>query len=106
MLFLQLLSMMGNMAQNVQKTIDIEKVLRSKMGSKVKYVPRFVISWLKRLAHEDEVNAFLWENRDKEGTPWLEACVKYLDMDVSIEGEENLPDKHDGKLYTFVYRHQ
>ena len=42
--------MMGNMAQNVQKTIDIEKVLRSKMGSKVKYVPRFVISWLKRLA--------------------------------------------------------
>ncbi len=105
MLFLQLLSMMGNMAQNVQKTIDIEKVLRSKMGSKVKYVPRFVISWLKRLAHEDEVNAFLWENRDKEGTPWLEACVKYLDMDVSIEGEENLPDKHDGKLYTFVSNH-
>lgn len=97
--------MMGNMAQNVQKTIDIEKVLRSKMGSKVKYVPRFVISWLKRLAHEDEVNAFLWENRDKEGTPWLEACVKYLDMDVSIEGEENLPDKHDGKLYTFVSNH-
>lgn len=102
---MQLLSMMGNMAQNVQKTIDIEKVLRSKMGSKVKYVPRFVISWLKRLAHEDEVNAFLWENRDKEGTPWLEACVKYLDMDVSIEGEENLPDKHDGKLYTFVSNH-
>lgn len=97
--------MMGNMAQNVQKTIDIEKVLRSKMGGKVKYVPRFVISWLKRLAHEDEVNAFLWENRDKEGTPWLEACVKYLDMDVSIEGEENLPDKHDGKLYTFVSNH-
>ncbi|WP_276943716.1 glycerol acyltransferase [Hallella colorans] len=93
------------MVQNVQKTIDIEKVLRSKMGGKVKYVPRFVINWLKRLAHEDEVNAFLWENRDKEGTSWLEACVKYLDMDISIEGEENLPDKHDGKLYTFVSNH-
>lgn len=105
MLFLQLLSMIGNMVQNVQKTIDIEKVLRSKMGGKVKYVPRFVINWLKRLAHEDEVNAFLWENRDKEGTSWLEACVKYLDMDISIEGEENLPDKHDGKLYTFVSNH-
>lgn len=105
MLFLQLLSMIGNMVQNVQKTIDIEKVLRSKMGGKVKYVPRFVINWLKRLAHEDEVNTFLWENRDKEGTSWLEACVKYLDMDISIEGEENLPDKHDGKLYTFVSNH-
>lgn len=105
MLFLQLLSMIGNMVQNVQKTIDIEKVLRSKMGGKVKYVPRFVINWLKRLAHEDEVNAFLWENRDKEGTSWLEACVKYLDMDISIVGEENLPDKHDGKLYTFVSNH-
>ena len=26
-------------------------------------------------------------------------------MDISIEGEENLPDKHDGKLYTFVSNH-
>lgn len=68
-------------------------------------MPRFVISWLKKIIHEDEVNRFLWENRKLEGTEWLTACVQYLDMTLDIVGAENLPDKHDGKLYTFVSNH-
>ena len=93
------------MNESIEKTIDIEKILRDKMGKKARYVPRFVISWLKKISHEDEVNRFLWENRKLEGTEWLTACVQYLDMTLDIVGAENLPDKHDGKLYTFVSNH-
>lgn len=93
------------MNESIEKTIDIEKILRDKMGEKARYVPRFVISWLKKIIHEDEVNRFLWENRKLEGTEWLTACVQYLDMTLDIVGAENLPDKHDGKLYTFVSNH-
>ncbi|EFA42930.1 Acyltransferase [Hallella bergensis DSM 17361] len=93
------------MSESMEKTIDIDQILRSKMGSKAKYLPGFVVNWLKRLVHEDEVNKFLWESRGKQGTEWLEECVKYLDMHVTIEGKENLPDKNDGKLYTFVSNH-
>ena len=93
------------MNESIEKTIDIEKILRDKMGEKARYVPRFVISWLKKIIHEDEVNQFLWENRKLEGTEWLTACVQYLDMTLDIVGAENLPDKHDGKLYTFVSNH-
>lgn len=93
------------MNESIEKTIDIEKILRDKMGKKARYVPRFVISWLKKIIHEDEVNRFLWENRKLEGTEWLTACVQYLDMTLDIVGAENLPGKHDGKLYTFVSNH-
>ena len=93
------------MNESIEKTIDIEKILRDKMGKKARYVPRFVISWLKKIIHEDEVNRFLWENRKLEGTEWLTACVQYLNMTLDIVGAENLPDKHDGKLYTFVSNH-
>lgn len=93
------------MNESIEKTIDIEKILRDKMEKKARYVPRFVISWLKKIIHEDEVNRFLWENRKLEGTEWLTACVQYLDMTLDIVGAENLPDKHDGKLYTFVSNH-
>lgn len=93
------------MNESIEKTIDIEKILRDKMGKKARYVPRFVISWLKKIIHEDEVNRFLWENRKLEGTEWLTACVQYLDMTLDIVGAENLPDKYDGKLYTFVSNH-
>lgn len=90
---------------NAQKTIDVEKVLRSKMGGKARYVPRFLINWLRRIIHEDEVNAFLWEHRGQEGTEWLVECVRYLKMDVTIEGRENLPPKDDGRCYIFVSNH-
>ena len=93
------------MSASLEKTIDIDKILKSKMGSKAKFVPRFLVSWLKKLIHEDQVNAFLWENRDLSGTEWLAECVRYLKMDVEIVGLENLPSKNDGKLYTFVSNH-
>ena len=93
------------MSEQKEKVIDIDKVLESKMGRKARYVPRFLVRWLKHIVHEDQVNAFLWETRNIEGTEWLEACVKYLNMTIHIEGKENLPDKNDGKLYTFVSNH-
>lgn len=93
------------MAVVTEKTIDIDKILRQKMGTKARYVPGFLVKWLKRIAHQDEVNAFLWESRDKSGVDWLEECIKYLDMTLDIEGRENLPAPDDGKLYTFVSNH-
>ena len=86
-------------------TIDIESILKGKMGAKAKFVPRPLISWLKRIAHQDEVNAFLWDSRDKTGVEWLKASVEYLDMTLVIEGKENLPAPDDKKLYTFVSNH-
>lgn len=88
-----------------KQTIDIDKILRSKMGNKAKFVPSLLVAWLKRIIHQDEVNRFLWESRHLTGTEWLEECVKYLDMTLEMVGTENLPDKNDGRLYTFVSNH-
>ena len=93
------------MSEEIEKTIDIDKILRDKMGAKAKFVPSFAVNWLKRILHEDEVNQFLWESRCLTGTEWLTECVRYLDMTLQIEGLENLPKKDDGKLYTFVSNH-
>ena len=75
------------------------------MGNKAKFVPRPLVSWLKRIIHQDEVNKYLWESRHLTGTEWLEECVRYLDMTIELVGEENLPKKDDGRLYTFVSNH-
>ncbi|MDE5947181.1 MAG: glycerol acyltransferase [Prevotella sp.] len=93
------------MKQVTEKTIDIDELLRSKMGRKARWVPRPLVKWLKRIIHQDEVNAYLWESRHLTGTEWLEECVRYLDMTLEIVGEENLPPKDDGRLYTFVSNH-
>ena len=102
---MQFISIRIHMNEVTEKTIDIDKVLADKMGKKSKLVPWFVKGWLRRTIHQDEVNKFLWESRDKKGVEWLEECVRYLDMTLDVVGEENLPDKDDGRLYTFVSNH-
>lgn len=94
-----------DMEQITEKTIDIDRILKDKMGEKAKCIPKALVSWLKHIAHQDQVNAFLWESRDKKGTAWLEECVKYLQMTLKVEGMENLPDKNCGRLYTIVSNH-
>ena len=93
------------MGQITEKTIDIDGILKGKMGAKAKWVPRPLVSWLKRIIHQDQVNAYLWESRDKVGTDWLEECVRYLQMTLKVEGMENLPAKDDGRLYIIVSNH-
>jgi len=93
------------MEEEFKKTVDIDELLRSKMGSKSRRVPRFAVGWLKRIVHEDEVNRFLWKSRKLSGTEWLEECVRYLDMRLTLRGEDNLPGKDDPRRYTFVSNH-
>lgn len=85
--------------------VDIEKVLRDKAGDKAKYVPRFVVAWLKRIIHQDEINQFFEQEGDTVGLPWLEDALKFLDLTLEPHFEENLPQPNDGKRYTFVSNH-
>lgn len=90
------------MADNSIFLIDIDKIIKEKAGKKASRVPRFVVSYLKRIVHQDELNGFLRENSDKVGVPFLEACMNFLDAKLEVEGIENLPE--DG-LCTFVSNH-
>jgi hypothetical protein len=93
-----------NMTEEKNLIVDIDKILKQKAGAKAGYVPRFLVSWLKHIIHQDEVNRFLSAHKEEVGVEWLKSCVKYLDMRLMIKGEENLPP-NNGKLYTFVSNH-
>ena len=86
-------------------TIDIDEIVCGKAGAKARFVPRFVLSWLKRIIHQDEVNEFILSEGDKQGMPWLDDCMKYLGTTLNVKGLENLPDDSDGRLFTFVSNH-
>ena len=85
--------------------IDIDEILRAKAGPKAKRIPRFIVAWLKRRLHQDQVNDFLRIIGDKEGVPWLKGCLDFLDTKVEVKGLENLPSDADGRRFTFVSNH-
>lgn len=89
------------MSERTVTLIDVEQIVRSRAGKKAKYIPRFVINWLKRLIHQDFINEYLKEGY--VGVEFCENCLRYLDVKVEVEGLENISDL-SGK-YTFVSNH-
>ena len=67
--------------------LDLEKIVRSKAGKKAKYIPGFVIRWFERFVHLDFINEYLKEGY--MGVEFCENCVKYLKVNIEIEGLEN-----------------
>ena len=82
--------------------IDIDAILAAKAGKKARFVPRFLVSYLKKIVHQDEVNEFLRLNHDKRDLDFIDAFMKYFNNSFDIKGLENLPD--DGR-FTFVSNH-
>ncbi|MFV0545214.1 MAG: 1-acyl-sn-glycerol-3-phosphate acyltransferase [Bacteroides sp.] len=90
------------MADDSLLLIDIDRILREKVPAHYRYIPKFLISYLKKIIHQDEINVFLEESRDKVGVEFLEACMEFLDLKVEVKGLENISESG---LYTFVSNH-
>lgn len=84
------------------KHIDIEQVLASKSPRLKKALPRFMIRYLKKIVHEDEINRGLDVFGDKEGTEFIEGALEFLDITYTIEGLDNLDEN---ERYAFVSNH-
>jgi 1-acyl-sn-glycerol-3-phosphate acyltransferase len=74
-----------------QKFIDVDRVLREKTKGSYKFLPRFVINWLKKKLHEEEINEGMIYLEQFHGYAHNEAILNYLNITVEICGIENLP---------------
>ena len=63
-----------------EKTLDVRKVFSNKAPVLSKWIPGFVYSFIERKVHQKEMNAFLFENKDKYRFEFLDAIVDYLEL--------------------------
>ncbi len=82
--------------------IDLDKIVRDRAGKRAKYVPQFLINWLKDFIHQDFINTYL--RQGYVGVDFCVHCMDYLDVKLEVEGIENLP-VNDDRRYTFVCNH-
>ena len=85
-----------------EKFINIKEVIRKKNPSLAKFLPGFVISLLKKLIHEDEVNRVIYDYRDFYGLDFVRCVLNDLKVTYSTEGLENIPAN---KRYIFASNH-
>ena len=81
-----------------KKTIDLEELIRSKNPGLLKFLPKFLLSYVKRIIHQDEINAFLYEHRADDGFEFSSGVVNYFNVKVVIKGMDNIP-KSGGAVF-------
>jgi putative hemolysin len=82
--------------------IDIKQVLRQKAPSAARKIPGFMVDYLIRTVHQDELNEILRRYHDKDGVAFMQELIGYFDLNLELVNEENIPA--EGR-YIFASNH-
>ncbi|MGP8216277.1 MAG: 1-acyl-sn-glycerol-3-phosphate acyltransferase [Bacteroidia bacterium] len=72
--------------------------MRTKAPGAYRFIPRFLINYVKKIVHADTINKFLAEHRETKGIAFVDAALATMGAQVTIEGIENIP-KTGGYLF-------
>lgn len=82
--------------------IDIKQVLRQKAPSAARKISGFMVDYLIRTVHQDELNEILRRYHDKDGVAFMQELIGYFDLNLELVNEENIPA--EGR-YIFASNH-
>ena len=73
--------------ENKRFKIDIDEVLKAKVKKKL---PKFLVNFLKRRIHQDEINDCIEKAEHPQGVGFFDEALNYLDIKYEVRGAENL----------------
>jgi putative hemolysin len=76
--------------------IDVQKVLADKNPALARMIPSFLVRYLKRIIHQEEINAFLKQHGHLDGLAFVDEVVNMFRPKVTLRGLENLSS--DGRF--------
>lgn len=77
--------------QTSEKFIDLDDLIKSKNPRLLKIIPRFLIHYLKRVIHQDEVNAAISRNKTLYGVDFIEKILEEFKAKIESINPENIP---------------
>ncbi|MFC3414854.1 1-acyl-sn-glycerol-3-phosphate acyltransferase [Algoriphagus hitonicola] len=74
-----------------KKFVDIEKAIESKNPTLLKWLPGFVISYIKKITHEDWLNQIMAKIGHLKGLEFVNAAIEEFGLEVELTGGEHIP---------------
>ena len=76
-----------------KKYIDIASVIKQSDSKSLSGLPNFAVKIIERIIKQKRMNSILNKYADLEGPDFLQAMIKEFNLNLEIEGTENLPAK-------------
>ncbi len=83
--------MSNKVLENNIQLIDIKALIKSKNPKLLRILPFFVLNYIKRIIHQDELNEIIIQHNDKYGLDFVEAVLCYFNININVIGKENVP---------------
>lgn len=71
--------------------INIERIIKDKNPRLLKILPKFIINFIKKIIHQDEINFFLKKHFNLKGVDFVNNTLKNFGIKYKVIGEENIP---------------
>lgn len=70
--------------------VDLSKIIKDKNPKLYHYLPEFLITLLKKIVHQEDVNELLRLFGHMEGVAFITASLDFLNIERNVDGLENL----------------
>ncbi len=86
----------------MMQKVNVREVFKSKNPKVARMIPGFIFSYIERIVHQKEINEIIPAIGDKFGLDYVKAIIDYFNLEIIVNGEENIPK--DGR-HIFVANH-
>jgi len=93
---------MAEIENNKELFIDLDRVFKNRNPGLYKILPGFILRYLKKIVHQDDINYIIETNKNKEGLEFVDGVLDYFKTETTIVGGENIPK--EGR-FIFVSNH-
>jgi putative hemolysin len=79
--------------QKSESFLDLDRVIAKKNPRLLRVLPRFVLNYLKKVIHQEELNSIARNNHNLFGLDFLDACLTGFGVKIIYNGIENIPSE-------------
>jgi putative hemolysin len=77
-------------SQKNENFLDLDRVIANKNPGLLRVLPRFVLNYLKKVIHQDDLNEIVRKYGHLSGLDFLNACLKGFGVNIIFTGLENV----------------
>ncbi len=82
--------------------VDVDAIFKQRSPNLYRFMPGFILGYIKRTIHQEEINEALTKFNDKYGLDFISHILDFYGITYTVSGEENIP--REGR-YIFVSNH-
>ncbi len=79
------------MSENQTIQLNVDQIIYNKNKTLHRFLPKFIIRYLRRILHEEEINVILNDVKGINGVDFANKIITDFNVSYTIENEENIP---------------